>query len=340
MYYLTGYAGTCTAFDSVYIVVNPIPDVQIIGETNVLCEGDSLSIIATGAESYVWQPNEEFVCLECESQLVSPEESQTYIVTGTLGICSASAAYDLDINIIPTAGASGDSTICSGSLALIQAFGGDSYLWSTGDTTSFINVSPGESNDYTVIVSFGVCSDTASFHLEVYDLPNISVSNDTIINLGGTALLWADGADDYTWSPMDYLECGYCQFTDARPAETTVYCVTGVNEFGCRDTAYLKVEVEQFCNTFFIPNAFAPEQGGDEHNDVFKMYGEDCFDKVKLMLFDRWGEVVFETTNFVDSWDGTFKGKPLNTGVYVYYVEGTLLNGQSFTRKGNVTLIR
>jgi gliding motility-associated-like protein len=340
MYYLTGYAGTCSAYDSVYVIVNPIPDVQIIGEGEVLCEGDSMTLTAIGAESYLWNPDLDITCLECDEQMVSPENPQTYTVTGTLGICSAQASYDLGINIIPNASVSGDSAICIGNLALIQATGGDSFLWSTGDTTSYITASPGESLDISVIVSFGVCSDTANFHLEVYDAPSITVSNDTLIPLGGTATIWAEGAADYEWSPMEYLECGYCQYTTARPAETTIYCVTGVSEFGCRDTACLKIEVEEFCETFFIPNAFAPELGGNENNDVFKMYGEDCFDKVKLMVFDRWGAVVFETDNFEDSWDGNFRGKPLNSGVYVYYLEATLLNGKSFNKKGNVTLIR
>jgi gliding motility-associated-like protein len=66
----------------------------------------------------------------------------------------------------------------------------------------------------------------------------------------------------------------------------------------------------------------------------------ECFAEMKLMVFDRWGQVVFKTENPDDCWDGMLNEKPLNTGVYVYRFEGVLINGVKFEKNGNVTLIR
>jgi gliding motility-associated-like protein len=119
-----------------------------------------------------------------------------------------------------------------------------------------------------------------------------------------------------------------------------IFCVTGRNDFGCADTACVKVEVRKVCDTFFIPDAFAPETGGAEANDCFRAYGNDCFKEMTLTVFDRWGHAIFETSNWEDCWDGTHNDKKLNTGVYVYLFKATLLNGDNFLVKGNVTLIR
>ena len=81
-------------------------------------------------------------------------------------------------------------------------------------------------------------------------------------------------------------------------------------------------------------------------NDVFTIYGSTDVQRVeRLLVFDRWGELVYEATDFApndlsNGWDGSFKGKNLNPAVFVYYAEITLVNGDIVTRKGDVTLIR
>jgi gliding motility-associated-like protein len=94
----------------------------------------------------------------------------------------------------------------------------------------------------------------------------------------------------------------------------------------------------------YVPNAFTPN--GDGINDVFTVYGSVDVRKVnRLMVFDRWGELLYEATDFpandlTNGWDGTFKTKKMNAGVYVYYTEVELLNGEKVIRKGDLTLLR
>ena len=109
---------------------------------------------------------------------------------------------------------------------------------------------------------------------------------------------------------------------------------------GCIVSDCLKIEVEEVCDKFFIPNAFAPELGGNSANDCFKVFGEECFTSMLLQVFDRWGDLIFEGEGANACWDGTIRGEEGNSGSYAYQFIGELLNGKPFTKSGNVTLIR
>jgi gliding motility-associated-like protein len=112
--------------------------------------------------------------------------------------------------------------------------------------------------------------------------------------------------------------------------------VITVEENGCtsQDTVSIIVSYEP---VIFVPNIFSPN--GDNNNDVLYVRGRGI-DYVTFYVYDRWGEKVFESTRMEDGWDGTFRGKPMNPAVFVYYVEATFLDGTSTTLKGDVTLIR
>jgi gliding motility-associated-like protein len=87
----------------------------------------------------------------------------------------------------------------------------------------------------------------------------------------------------------------------------------------------------------YVPNAFSPN--GDGANDLLYVRGQ-CLETLTFMVFNRWGQKVFETTDKNIGWDGTFKGDLMNTGVFVYRLEGKDYDGKGYSMKGNVTLIR
>ncbi|MEG1556219.1 MAG: gliding motility-associated C-terminal domain-containing protein, partial [Bacteroidales bacterium] len=87
----------------------------------------------------------------------------------------------------------------------------------------------------------------------------------------------------------------------------------------------------------FIPNAFTPN--GDGKNDILYVRSV-LLEKVQWMIYNRWGEKVFETNNLEQGWDGLYKGKHCEPGVYDYYFEGTCTNGEVYVHKGNVTILR
>jgi gliding motility-associated-like protein len=87
----------------------------------------------------------------------------------------------------------------------------------------------------------------------------------------------------------------------------------------------------------FIPSAFSPN--GDGKNDILYVRGR-CLKNFTFQIFNRWGELVFETSNQDIGWDGTQNGQPLNTGVFVYKLEGTTYDNKQYIQKGHITLLR
>jgi trimeric autotransporter adhesin len=90
-----------------------------------------------------------------------------------------------------------------------------------------------------------------------------------------------------------------------------------------------------------LPNIFSPNNSGPEANNTFGLLGTlPCLETYQLLIFNRWGEQVFETQTTDLVWDGTFKGKPQNSGVYFYRLDMKLVNGEEVKKSGNLTLVR
>jgi gliding motility-associated-like protein len=105
---------------------------------------------------------------------------------------------------------------------------------------------------------------------------------------------------------------------------------------GCYDSTTQKIVVNS-CDNIFIPNSFTPN--GDGHNDQFKAYGNNI-KEMKMMIFNQWGQKIFETTNMNTGWDGSFGGKPQPSGVYMYTCRLILDTGETIDKKGSINLVR
>ncbi len=156
--------------DDVTVFVNPIPNVDA-GEDKDIEIGEYVTLSASGADSYLWsngatQPN----------IAVSPQETTTYYVTGFTNNCSSIADVTVNVTNAVSANAGNDMTICRGESLTLTADGGENYLWSTGETTKSIDVSPNEDTIYTVIVSNAFDSDTDD--VTVFIDPNCGTSGD------------------------------------------------------------------------------------------------------------------------------------------------------------------
>ncbi len=173
--------------------------------------------------------------------------------------------------------------------------------------------------------------------------PTVSISNDTTINAGGIAVLSAGGGATYSWQPATGLTCTNCASPTATPSVTTTYTVTVTGQNGCPQTAEVTISVltrPDRCSDgseIFVANAFSPN--GDGHNDRIAVQGNNMR-SVYWAIYDRWGEKVFETEDVSMGWDGTFRGKDMTTAVFVYYLNYTCSDGNSYTRKGNISLLR
>jgi gliding motility-associated-like protein len=158
---------------------------------------------------------------------------------------------------------------------------------------------------------------------------------------GSTVTLFGapSGLLSYSWSPTTGLSNAEMQQTNAVVDETTLYTLTVSDGICTRsDTTEVKV-YEIICEDpyVFIPNAFSPN--GDNNNDVLFVRGL-FIEKMIFRVFDRWGEMVFESSDPEIGWDGTFRDRKLDPDVYDYYLDVTCIGGLKSITKGNVTLMK
>ncbi|MDH7913950.1 T9SS type A sorting domain-containing protein [Winogradskyella sp. SYSU M77433] len=204
------------------------------GDDVSICEGESTTLNASGGVSYAWDTG------ATTSQLtVSPLETTTYSVT----VGDGYGNFDTDevtviVNTIPSAYAGEDETICEGELITLTASGGDSYIWSTGETTVSISVSPSTTTNYSVEVIQNNCSSVDDVIVFVNEAPNINVTNDLVIVNGESAVLTASGSDNYEWSTGETTNT-----INISPSVTTTYSVSSLGTNGCTATEEVTVTV-------------------------------------------------------------------------------------------------
>ncbi|HXB12062.1 MAG TPA: gliding motility-associated C-terminal domain-containing protein, partial [Bacteroidia bacterium] len=183
--------------------------------------------------------------------------------------------------------------------------------------------------------------------VSVREITFANAGRDTLICIGDKVLIGKDSSVvgvSYNWQPTAGLSTPNAAQTIASPTITTTYTLTVVNDSmkgcNCPDSINSDTVTIHVCpleNNIFIPDAFSPN--GDGQNDVLFAKGNNV-NTFYLAIYDRWGNKVFESESESVGWDGTYKGKPEETGTYAYYANGTYTDGTGFTKKGNITLVR
>jgi gliding motility-associated-like protein len=232
---------------------------------------------------------------------------------------------------VVTAAISGKSLVCRGDTLSLHASGADTYYWNTGDSGSVLHVRPFVNSTYAVTASSGMCHDTLSFSVAVEQIEtNISIN---YLHDNG-AELTVTQSGNCSWFPTEHLSCSQCETTSGSFPQNEVICVQRINDRGCVDTACATVIV----NSFYMPNAFSPD--GNSMNDLYRPVLKDVHD-YHFMVFDRWGEMVYETSDLESGWNGEKKGHPCEQNVYVYritYKDDRKNDYHEYS--GSVTLLR
>lgn len=242
-----------------------------------------------------------------------------------------------------------DTIICYGDAIQLTAAGGDTIFWTPAididDAYSFTpTVSPLVSTIYVANITYGVCPfDTARVEVLVNPTPELGVATDFEILKGDSAYLDNSTGlfDTIIWEPAAGLTCTDCASPWAKPDSTTTYTVTVIDSLGCTNTKTVLVRVVEKCSEdqIFVGNGFTPN--GDGVNDLAFARLQGLKRLVVFRIFDRWGDLVFETNDPLIGWDGkNSDGKQLNSGVYVYIVEAECYSGSILTKTGNVTIIK
>ncbi len=286
----------------------------------------------------------------------------TYVVSLTVNTRSGCSdiAYDT-INVYPTPVANilSRDTICVGETAsfLGSLLNGDNELvewrWNFGNGNSStirnpatVYTTPGV---YTVTldteIEFG-CASRTTRQVVVMPPPAIIFGDNPVIPAGRSTeipVTYTGDIVDYKWTPPGSLTCNDCPFPSSRATKTTTYSLTVTDRFGCTATDTITVFVVCQGRNLFLPTTFSPNGSGT--NDIFYPKGTGLFNIKSFRIFNRWGEMVFERTNFAPNqssmgWDGRYKGKDMISDIYVYSIEIVCSNGETFLDKGDVMLLR
>lgn len=205
------------------------------GPDQTICQGESVVLSASGGQSYLWSNGETTSSIN-----VNPTETTTYTVTAFDEFDNSDEdTVTVTVNELPSVNAGDDQTICEGDTITLTATGGDDYLWSTGQTTASISVTPSSNTTYTVeVTNDNACSDSDDVTVFVSPLPNITVSNDVTIMNGESTTLTVTGSGNYTWSTGETTST-----IEVSPSETTTYTISSTSENGCTSNGEVTVTV-------------------------------------------------------------------------------------------------
>lgn len=337
------------------LTVHPRPVVNAMPQQYVLCFADSVLLSASGGGSYLWTPASGLSNSTIANPKASPQITTQYKVRVTTnkgcvdsGYVSIRVAQPINIRV------TGATDICKGLSLQLNASGAIAYQWINNTTglnaTSISNpvAAPLTNTIYTVVGydADNCFKDTATISIAVHDLPTVNAGPDVQIQGNIPYQLSASVSNDVTswlWLPGNTLSCTTCAAPIATPKMETEYIVKVSNNWGCTASDTILIKLQCAISNIRIPDAFTPNNDG--LNDVFYIKGSGVKIIKYLRIYDRWGGLIFEKTNFgIDDrssgWDGNAKGQAAPAGTYVYVTELQCSSGELFTLKGTITVVR
>jgi len=336
-------ANGCQNTDSVLVGINPLPTITTSAD-DTICLGDNTQINAFGAISYVWTPAGNLTNPNIANPLASPPAKTSYTVVGTdANGCQNTASLVIDVNIPADPQAGPDADICPGDQIQLSASNGISYSWNPTLGLSNANIanpyaSPGSPTSYTVtIVDANGCTNTGIVNIGLLTPPSVDAGIDITLYKGESTQLNGLGGSSYLWTPSIWLSDPNVANPLSTPLDTITYVLLVTDANGCQNTDSMTIYVLGV-PTAIIPNGFTPN--GDGLNDIFKVGHYENFILLKMQVFNRWGELIFESTDINSGWDGTVNGIEQPLGTYIYIIEGTDNKGAPIHKLGNITLLR
>jgi gliding motility-associated-like protein len=261
----------------------------------------------------------------------------------------------------PTAAfAVSDSDPCAGDCIIFtnnsSSISSPTYAWSFtgGSPSTSTSANPGPicfntpgTYSVTLVVTNSFGTGSYSQNITVLPPPTITVSDDDFISLGDTVLISATASDgDITWSwtpnnQGNILDCTLsdCSEAEVNPVITTLFTATTTTDEGCEASANVQILVIVPAGGYSlgVPNSFSPNDDGI--NDVLFVDGLGVTSMV-FRVYNRYGQMVFESSDQSIGWNGTFNQEPLNPATFAWTLEYTLVSGELGKQNGNVTLLK
>jgi len=329
----------CHIFDTTKVQVDQdIPYPNLIDEVSI-CLGDNIQLVANGATDYIWTPDINISSTTIYNPIVDPINDISYAIA-FINACGVS--YDtVDVNIIKVLGSIvPDTIICPRDTAVIWASGGVNYDWTPNihlntPHDSITNAMPSNSITYYCQITdqFG-CSTVLSTYIDLFIEPTISVSPTVYGFVGDTTLISAEGEGTIQWSPPSYISCINCHDALVSPPNNFIYTATLTDANTCKISKEVLINYDPLV---FVPNTFTPDN--DQFNNTFFAVANNITE-FEMLIFNRWGEIVFQSESIHQHWTGTYNGHKALDDVYVWKIKYKDLNGINFELIGHVTLLR
>ena len=320
-----------------------------------LCAEDSKTLFVGTANSIVWQPGLYLSDSTSATPICTPLDSITYTVTAANSHgCKVSTQVPVVVQKKVSVTLPTDAKVCTDglvSLPVSPVFVSDlgaTYLWNNAQylndpysSDPLASVGRG-SRDFSVVVHSGHCiPDTQTVQVQVVPTPDIEVSSSITTTPNAEVPLYAASHQQlsYQWFAKDSFSCADCRRTNLYPEQSQMVYVVGTNSTGCSVRDSVEINITG-CDpgAIFLPNTFTPN--GDGLNDKLYVRTVALASLKYFRVFDEWGQMVFETNNLNEGWDGNVNSKQAATAVYVYVLEGKCQNGYDVMKTGNVTAIR
>ena len=341
----------CSAFQNVFIPLDNVVTLEA-GLNKTICEGKSIQLITlSNANSFIWSPAVALNNTSLQSPVANPVTTIKYYVTATTGICNRFDSVTVFVNAAPTPNAGPDSSICFGKNIQLSGSGGVSYFWSPSSSLNnnriqnptTINL-PGTITYSLHVVDANGCNSLKKDEvvITVTRQAIVDAGRDTVLAVGQPLGLNANdingvGFIQYEWLPYYGLNNPLISTPIAILDKDITYTVTARTALGCVATDKIKIQVYKGPD-IYVPNAFTPNR--DSKNDILKAIPVGIKDFHYFRIYDRWGSLIFSTTNPANGWDGRIKGAEQPTATYVWMAEGIDYTGKYVQRKGSVIIIK
>ncbi len=351
----------CLLRDTAINIITVLPELQLsVSADQVICTPIPLTFTANSfgtATSFVWSStnpiSDTLNAAVSDSILnITPSTSGFYYVEISNGACTKTDSVEVII-IGSSLAILGNDSLCINETTNLVAqisLSGITFTYDWSPDSILTVVSANEVIANPTISQWVYCTASASngcvstdsvfiYRSTFSDVVIASAAPSPVVTQSVVNLTVTPSVYSIQWLPIQGVENPNAANTSATVNETTVYTAI-VSDGNCikSDTA-LVVVLETLCDQRFVyvPNAFSPNNDGE--NDILYVRSAIA-EKIVFRIFDRWGEMIFETTDISKGWDGSFRGKKVDPDVYDYYLEATCLGGDQKLIKGNITLMK
>ncbi|MEX2596461.1 MAG: gliding motility-associated C-terminal domain-containing protein, partial [Salibacteraceae bacterium] len=341
----------CTRLRKMRVTVNDLPSLEVIELPSYLCDGDTQNLYVTaGLSSYSWSPSEKLSRSDRATTSVFIDETTMFNVVGEdENGCKNSISFTLPVEEKPFVNIRGNLEMCIGDTVQFDAKADTGTLsWEPADLVDFSDslnpkAFPTNVTTFTLnIMSDLGCRNKDEALVFVHQLPIADAGEDTdncdmsVVYVGSDVPTTDE--NEWFWSPGEKLDNPTALRPKVLSLDTDTFVLSVTSPEGCFNSDTIVVNSDCYRH-IYAPNAFTPD--GDGYNDFFKIVGRNIYN-THLVIYDRWGHVLFQSKDLERGWDGKdqVKGNDVQIGAYFWQMTFETEMGRQLSDKGKVNLIR